>query len=221
MRININFPPRTITVSRVIRYFVLADLLFLGGWGFINPLLGIFILERIANANLIVVGVAVAIYWLWKSLLQIPVAIALDHHTGEKDDFYVLIVSLMLGGFAALLFIAVHTAGELFAVTFLQGTAFALYIPSWSAMFSRHLDEEHFAFDWSLDNAVSGVAIGAAAFASGAVAKFIGFDAVFIMASLFSFVGAAVLLLVPDLVLPRGTTRNLFRRTRAAAGLPK
>ncbi|MEK7162648.1 MAG: MFS transporter [Patescibacteria group bacterium] len=200
--VNINFNFRDLKVNRLIRFFVIADLLFWSGWGFINPVFALFIVNRIAGATVVTVGLASAIYWVTKALFQMPVAIYLDKHEGERDDFHALVSGLMLAGIAALSFLLVKTVAGLYLVIFLQALAFGLYTPAWSAIFSRHLDRKNNAFNWSLDQTVVGLALGITAFVGSALVAIFGFDAIFICASALSFASAILLLFVPDLILP-------------------
>ncbi|MBI2410076.1 MFS transporter [Candidatus Kaiserbacteria bacterium] len=208
VRVNIKF--EDFKINRIVKYFILSDLFFLGGWGFVDPIFSIFIVENIEGATLVTVGAVAAVYLGTKSLAQIPIAFLLDRLDGEKDDFYILVISLMMSGVVLFAFTAVQTIPMLFLVVFLKGLAFALYTPSWSAIFSRHLDYKRYAFDWTLDSTTIGLAAGLASFVGGAIASAFGFEMVFIFGSVLSFVSVAVLLLAPDLVLPRGTTRRLF-----------
>lgn len=208
MKISLNFNFRAMKVNRVIRYFVLADLLFLSGWGTLGPIFSIFVLEEVAGATLFTVGAIAGFYWLVRACVQVPAAVLIDKWKGEKDDFYVVILSLMLAGFAAMAFLLVDTIATLFLVQAIHALAFGLYTPSWSAIFSRHLDKKHYAFDWSLDHTAISVAYCVTSFFGGAVAQFFGYAPLFIAASILSFTAALLLFAVPDLILPKTTTRN-------------
>lgn len=190
-------------VNRVIRFLVLADLLFWGGWGLVSPIFALFAVARVADATVFTVGLAVGIYFVVKSLVQMPVASYLDRTPGEKDDFYALILSLILGGFAAMAFLTVKSVEGLFLVSALQGVAFGLYTPSWLAIFSRHLDPDHNAFDWALDSTTVGFAYGASAVVGGGIAGAFGFTATFLFAAALSFGSAFLLITVPNVVIPK------------------
>ncbi|MCL4498636.1 MAG: MFS transporter [Chloroflexi bacterium] len=186
----------------MIRFFVTADLLFWSGWGLITPVFALFIVQRVANASILTVGIASTVYWVAKALFQMPVALYLDRHEGERDNFHALVSGLILAGFAAISFVLVRTAVELYFVIFLQALAFGLYTPSWSAIFSRHLDKKNYAFDWSLDSTVVGLVLGITATVGSVIATVFGFNAIFISASVLSFLSAILLVFVPDLILP-------------------
>lgn len=211
MRIKVNIDVNGLKINRIIKFFVMSDLMLWGGWGLIGPIFSIFLIDTIPGATVATVGGVVSTYWITKSLVQLPVAVTLDRHEGERDDFYTLILALVLAGFTALAYLLVTDIATLYVVAFLQGLSFGLYAPAWSGIFSRHLDKEHYAFDWSLDSTTIGLASGVAAFVGGSLANAFGFDIVFILASVFSFFSAMLLLMVPDLVLPKATITIPFR----------
>lgn len=210
MQIKVNLNLKNFQVNRIIKYFILSDLFFLGGWSLINPLFAVFVINNIPGATLFSVGALAAVYWVTKALVQMPVSIALDKREGEKDDFYSLIFALVLAGFTAMLFTLAKSLTTIFIVHFIHAIALGFYTPSWSAIFSRHLDKEKCAFDWSLDSTTIGLASGAAGIIGGAIANAFGFNAVFVMVSLMSFIGALVLLTVPNLVFPKPTIKIPF-----------
>lgn len=193
-------------VGRLVKYFILVDLALLAGWGLIEPVFSVFIIEKVAGATLVTVGVAAALYWLLKSVLQIPLANYLDKTPGEKDDFYALILGLLVASFSALLFALVGQIWELYLVQVLHALGFGLYAASWPAIFSRHLDKDRVSFDWALDSTAAGVSAGISGFFGGVIANWFGFQAVFVLASFFSAVSAVILILAPDIILPPKTT---------------
>ncbi|MGH7936862.1 MAG: MFS transporter, partial [Chthoniobacterales bacterium] len=214
MKIKINVD---IKVGHIVKYFVLADLLLLFGWGFVDPIFSIFVIERVPGATLVTVGIAAAVYWILKSLLQIPISNFLDRTPGERDDFITLICGLFLAGFSALAYPGITAIWELFVVQIFYAIAFALYIPSWSAIFSRHLDKERVSFDWSLDSTAAGLSYGVSGLLAGIVAAMWGFTIVFIMASVFSFLAALMLIIAPDLVFPKPVVESVSMKDKTPA----
>ena len=203
IRINVN-----IAVNRVVKYFVLSDLFLLAGWGLIDPVFSIFIIQRITGATLVSVGIAAGIYWILRSALQVPIAKYLDRVPGEKDDFHVLVIGLVIAGFSAFLFALVKNVWALYLVQAVRALAFALYGAAWPSIFSRHLDKERVSFDWTVDSVAVGVAAGISGFIGGILADKFGFDAVFILGAALSLLAALALMSVPDLVIPKDTTRE-------------
>jgi len=200
MRIKVNI---NIKVGRLVKYFVISDFFLLAGWGLIDPVFSVFIIQRVVGGTLLTVGIAAAIYWILRSILQIPIAKQLDDIPGEHDDFMALIGGLMLIGISAIAMCWVTQVWELYAIHGAQAVAFALYYASWPTIFSRHLDKDSIALDWSLDSAVSGIGAGVTGFLGGVIAGTLGYDVVFVSAGILAFIAAFVLLAVPDLILPK------------------
>ena len=213
--INFNFP----LVNKVVKYFIFCDLLLWVGWGFIDPLFSIFVIRNIPGATLVSIGILAAIYWVGKGILQIPISLFLDRHNGEKDDFYAMILGLMISGITAFAMTTAHTIEQIYFVQFIKAIGFALYIPAWTAIFSRHLDRDHMAFDWALSSSTVSFGIGAAGFLGGSLANLVGFNFVFIVVGILSFTSSIVLLFVPDLVLPKQTTRRTKLIDHIEAGI--
>ena len=198
IRVNIN-----LQIGRVVKYFILVDLFLLAGWGLIDPIFSIFIVENIPGATVVTVGAVAGMYWILKSAIQLPIAKYLDRTPGEKDDFYCIILGLLVVSASAFGFVLVREIWQLYLVQAIKSLGFALYAASWPTIFSRHLDKEKVSFDWALDSTAVSLSAGASGFLGGVIANSFGFPTVFLAGAFFSFVSALVLLAVPDLVLPK------------------
>ena len=75
------------SVNKVIKIMVFSDLFLSSGWGLIAPILAIYIIKNIKGGDVEVAGIAIGIYWLVKSILQIPIARYLDKIMGKKTTF--------------------------------------------------------------------------------------------------------------------------------------
>jgi MFS family permease len=214
IRINVN-----IKVGRVVKFFVLSDLFLLGGRGFVDPIFSVFIVQKVQGANLATVGIVTALYLILRSTLQIPIANYLDRTPGEKDDFMALIGGLLLAGFCPLALIFVTKVWELYAVQSLLAVAFALYFAAWPTVFSRHLDKDRISFDWSLDSTTTSLAAGITGLLGALIAEAWGFQAVFVAASVLSFVAAFVLMAAPDLILPKPNRNEAIMRGHSPTNL--
>lgn len=201
LRVNID-----IKLNRIVKFFVLSDLFLLSGWGLIDPIFSVFIIQRIVGATLVTIGIAAAIYWILRAILQVPIAKFIDRTPGERDDFYVLMIGLVIAGFSSLSFALVHTATELYVVQAIRALAFACYGAAWPSIFSRHLDKDKVSLDWTADGVAAGIGSGVAGLLGGLVGQYLGYNAVFIMGAVLSLFAAFVLIGVPELIVPRTTT---------------
>lgn len=190
-------------VSKFIKLFCLSDLLLFAGWGFIEPLFALFIVNQIEGGTMITVGMLAAIYWIIKSLIQIPIANFLDKTDGEKDDFYVLVISLVFVGITAFLFALATQVWHLILIQFFHALAMGLYFPAWTGIFSRHLDQKHEALDWALNSTLIGLGTGITGFIGGILANWVGFTAIFILVGFLSLLSAVIIITAPNLMFPK------------------
>jgi MFS family permease len=152
--------------------------------------------ENIKGGDAKVVGIAIGIYWLTKSIIQIPIARHLDKDHGEKDDYYALIVGILLAGLTPIGFIFATLPWHMYLLQVVHALGFALAVPSWSGIFTRHIDKGKEAFSWSLDSSALGIGTGAAGILGGVVANVFGFTPLFIGTSILSVVTVLLFLLI-------------------------
>ena len=74
-------------VNRVVKYFVLSDLVLFSGWGLVSPVFSVFVIEEVHDATLLTVGISASIYWLARALIQMPLANMFDKNQSEKKNF--------------------------------------------------------------------------------------------------------------------------------------
>lgn len=149
------------------------------------------------------VGFVVAAYWLSKSAVQPFIARLLDIKKGEKDDFKLLIIGMFIANLIPLGYLFATRMSHIFILETIRGLAMACVVPSWSAIFTRHIDQGWEAFSWSIESTALGLAAGLAAAFGGIIATTLGFRTVFVMVTLFGLASSAVLLLIRNHLFPR------------------
>lgn len=190
-------------VNKVVRFLMISDFLFWGGWSFLSPIFAVFVLNKIEGANVFVVGIAAAIYYISKAIFEVPISFYLDKNKGEKDDFFALFLGLFLAGTVAVIFLLTKDVLDLIFAMVLQGFSFALYSTAWPTIFSRHLDKDFYSLEWALDHMGIDVLSAVSAFLGGSIAYFLGFEFIFIISAFLAYSGALVIFLSSSLILPR------------------
>lgn len=196
---KLRLPP----VNQVILIIIFAEFIFTIGAALIGPLVAIFIVKDI-GASVTVVGFAVAIYWIIKSILQLPVARYLDRNHGEIDDYYSVLVGLAISTAAVYLYYFVQAAWHIYALQILMGIGDALIVPAFQAIFARHLDKDQEAFEMALRSSFSygaGSALGGAL--SGILAATIGIRPIYLIYGTFLLIGLFILFFLRPYVRPR------------------
>ncbi|MBI2628108.1 MAG: MFS transporter [Candidatus Niyogibacteria bacterium] len=188
-------------ISKVVKIMVLSDFVFNSALGSFGPVFAIFLTDKITGGNAEVVGFSVAVYWVVKSIFQLPIARFLDKTDGEKDDFYALFTGYILASISVFLFIFAKTPLHIYLIQAFFGIVMAIAVPAWYGIFTRHIDDDKTSFEWSLESVFS---VGLATAISGAIGGIIvtkfGFNVLFVCASAFSFLSAfSLLFLYPHL----------------------
>ncbi|MEX2090511.1 MAG: MFS transporter [Candidatus Paceibacterota bacterium] len=203
-------------INHVIRTLVISDFFINSGFSIFGPVFAIFVTKQIAGGSLEVLGFAAAIFQIFKSGLQIPIARYLDKNHGEYDDFYSMIFGTALVVMVPFAYIFASTANHIYIIQAIYGIGAAFTIPPWYAIFSRHLDKMQENVEWSMDSIAIGVGAATSAAVGGILAQKFGFQLVFIIGGMLAiFGGIQQLRIFKDLKdkVPRGVVKPLPDRT--------
>ncbi len=181
-------------INRVIRTLVTSDFLLISGFAVFGPIFAVFVTQEIEGGTLAIIGFTAAIFQIFKSSFQIPIANYLDKNHGEKDDFYSLMIGSFLISIVPFLYLFAAKPIHLYMVNAIYGLGAAFAIPPWNAIFTRHIDKMHESTDWAVESVSIGVGAASAAALGGIIAEKFGFQAVFLVAGIVAIAGAATLL---------------------------
>ena len=189
---------------------IFSDLFLNAGWGLIGPILAIFIIKNVSGGDVKVVGIAAGIYLIGKSLLQIPIAHFLDKNHGEKDDYFALVLGTFLTAVTPILYIFATAPWHIYVAQIIHALGMAMAIPSWYAIFGRHIPKKRDAVCWGLDSSAIGLAAGLAGILGGVLVDAFGFIALFIAVAVLNIIAALLLLLIAKSILPKVPQDGVF-----------
>jgi len=190
-------------VNKVIKNLIKADVIFLSAFGLITPVFAIFVIDQIQGGDVRVVGFAAAIYWILKSLLQIPISKFLDKTKGEKDDLYFIVLGFFIAIIVPFGWIFSYLPWHIYILQAVYAIGMAMVVPSWYAIYTRHIDKGKEAFEWALDSTFYGFAIGITGALGGVLVTQFGFNVVFIIVGIFALLGALFPLLIYKDIVPK------------------
>jgi len=177
-------------INHVIKIMVLSDFFINAGFSVFAPVFAVFVTKQIDGGSLQVVGFAAAIFQIFKSSLQIPIAKYLDKNHGEYDDFYSMVLGTSLIVLVPFLYLFATTANHVYMIQAIYGIGASFAISPWYAIFSRHLDKLQENVEWSLDSIAIGVGAAASAALGGLLAEKFGFQFVFLLGGMLAIYGA-------------------------------
>ena len=200
-----NFFKKLFNLNQVVSIFIVFEFILITSFGFLVPIFSLFVINDIRGGSIETVGFALAVYWIVKSVLQLPVGRWLDRNKGEIDDFWSLFFGSCAGALATIAFFFFgREIWHLYTYEVILGVADAFTVPPIYAIFSRHLDKDHEGFEWSVLSSVSfgaGSALGGAL--GGIIAGMYGFRLVLLFAGLGALTASIVLLLVRPYIRPK------------------
>lgn len=194
-------------INRVIKAMIVSDFIFNLGWGFLAPVFAIFLVDKIAFGSTVeaakIAGFASLIYWVAKSILQIPIGRYLDKNHGERDDFWFMFWGTFITGFVSFGFLISSLPWHIYFLQFLLAICHALLIPSWLAIFTRHIDKGKEASEWSIRSTFLGFGLGISGAVGGILVALLGFKIIFILVGGFTIISAFLLLLIRKDLVPK------------------
>jgi len=177
-------------INPVVRVLTFCDIMIVGGAGLVTPIFAVFITGSINGGNLETVGIASGIYWAAQSLFQIPIALLIDKIKGERDDFWWMFFGSILFSLIPFAYLFISSPGQLYATQFFYGLFSAAMLPSWYAIFTRHVDRNHEGMEWGIYRTLNDLGGALAAFLGGYIANRLGFNSLFVIVSLVSLIGS-------------------------------
>lgn len=181
-------------INPVIRFLIISDVAIVGAAGLLGPIFALFVDNYIVGANEAIVGIAMGIYLLTKSIMQIPVAYYIDKIRGEKDDFWLMYIFSAVIALLPLSYLFISTPTHLFIVQFLLGLFSAFTFPTFMAIFTRHIDRKKEGTEWGVYYTLVDLTSAAMAIVGGYVASSFGFRSLIILVVIISFIGTSLLL---------------------------
>jgi len=194
-------------INKIIKTLVVSDLFLNLGWGLLSPVFAIFILQDISSAGPMqaaeIAGLAALFYWIPKSFFEIPVAIYLDKMHGEKDDFWAMFIGMLIITCVPIGYIFSSVPWHIYLCQVIYAAGMAMVLPSWLAIFTRHIDKGKEAFEWSLETTAIGTGAGIAGGLSGVMVGVLGFNGLFVFVSGFTLFSTITLLIIRKHVFSR------------------
>lgn len=183
-------------MNKVVQIMTLSDILVVSGFGLVGPIFAVFITEQIKGGDVFTVGLSGSIFSFFSGFLSIPLAQIMDSHKGEEDDFRFLFWGSLMISVVPFLYLFISLPWQLYLTQAFYGLGAAFAYTSWSAIFSRHLDKEKIALEWSLYNTATSLGTAATAAVGGAIAEIFGFKWLFVVSGTLIFLGSMFLLLI-------------------------
>lgn len=180
-------------MNRIVKLLIISDIFVMTGFGLISPILAIFIKENLVGGSIFAAGLAGAIFFITKIIIQLPFSRYIDDH---KEKVKWLIVGTLFISAVPFIYIFAKHVYVIFIAQVVYGIGAGLAYPTWLGLFSTHLDKKHESFEWSLYSTFTGLGTAGTAFIGAAIAQWFGFELTFVFVGIMALIGCMILLLL-------------------------
>ncbi len=207
-------------INKVIKILILSDFFILSSFGLASPILAVFVTKQINGGDLKVVGFASTIYLFVRAIFQLFFARIIDKKTSEKYDFAFMLIGSFLLSLAPLGYIFSSQPWHIYALEALTGLGFAMSLPCWYAIFTRHIDRGSEGLEWSSSDTSIALGQALAAAVGGLLAEKYGFSPIFLLMFFLSLIGVLLLAFIyrdlrsQKIVVPKSTSEDFVRPLR-------
>ena len=182
--------------NKQIRILLATNSFILVAGAMLGPIYALFV-EKIGG-NLLDASYAFATYTLAAGITTLVSGKYADKIKGNK---LILVTGYGIMGLAFFGYTLVNSIWSLLAVQILIGLGEAIYSPAFDALYSKHLDNYKSGEEWGAWESINYFTMALGAIAGGFLVTLFGFDIMFIVMGLLSFIAAIYLLRLPRHVL--------------------
>ncbi len=198
-------------INKVIRTIVVADFFYNSAFALFGPVFAIFITNHINNGSATVAGFAVAVFWVVKSIVQLPIARFLDRTDGERDDYWAMVLGYFFSGLVPIAYLFVSEPWHLYIVNAFYGLSMAWAVPAWYSIFTRHVDKWRISFEWSLESVFAvGMSTAIAAALGGYIVETFGFRVLFMGSGAVTIFSSVLLLTMRNSIFGARKEGNIY-----------
>lgn len=180
-------------MNKILKILLLSDLFILSGFGLLAPIFAIYLNDNIIGGTILAVGIAQTIFLLTKSLLQLFVSKYTDQETGNMRELYTLVIGSLIMTLVPILYLFSSTIWHIYLAQLVHGLGSALAYPGWMVIYTRFTDKNKEGYEWSIYNTSVSLGMAGTAAIGAFIAQMLGFNTLFIIVAIFSFLGTILL----------------------------
>jgi MFS family permease len=177
-------------MNRVTKLLLISDIFLISGFGFVAPILSIFIKDGLLGGQIYAAGLASMLFLLTKSCIQLPFSRYVDKYDHSIEW---LIIGSLLTATVPFLYMYATSVTHIYIAQVVYGIGSGLAYPPWLGLWSTHLDRHHESYEWSLYSTLTGLGAAGAAAVGGALVELIGFKPTFFLVGIISLLGCVAL----------------------------
>ena len=127
-------------LNKVVIYLTLSDVFTWGSFMIISALTGLYLAQKLGQDAIQFVGIGTAIYFLTRSIFQIPIGRITDKYKKDKDEILILFVGILLMGTPIIFYPSISLPDHYYILQFIFGLGVALNVTNWRKLFALNVD---------------------------------------------------------------------------------
>jgi MFS family permease len=143
-------------------------------WGLYLPLtalVGLYLSNVLDTEAIEIVGIGIALYYITRSLTQIPIGMLVDKIKRDRDDIVVLILGNILIGLPFLFFPLIEDQSTFFILQIVAGLGASMNLVTWRKLFAKNLDHNKEGTAYAVYDTILSVCIAGFSFVMGLIAS--------------------------------------------------
>jgi len=157
--------------NKSVYLLTLSDIFTWGSHSILGALVGIYLSQKLGGNAAEFVGIGTGIYYLARSITQIPVGLLLDKIKHDKDEIIILVLGSILMGSPFLFYSLIQTQYLYYALQFVFGLGASMNLVSWRKLFSQSLDVGKVGLEYGIYETSISVATAIFSIIAGIVAN--------------------------------------------------
>lgn len=158
-------------LNRVIWLLTCSDIFSWGIYSSISALTGIYLSTRLGTGVVEIVGVGMGIFYLSRSIFQIPIGLVTDKIKKDRDDIIFLVIGNLMIGFPLLFYPVIQAPIFYFLLQVIFGIGAAMNLVTWRKLFARNLETDKEGLSYALYDTVMSGSIALFSIIAGVVAN--------------------------------------------------
>ncbi len=178
-------------MNKTLKLLLIADIFTVTGFGLIDPIISIFVADRIDGGTIAAAGIASSIFLIVKSFVQLPFSKYIDKNHASRVRW--LIVGGVVMTVVPFLYAVVGSVYPFYFAQVLYGIGSGLAYPTWLSLWSTNLDKGKESYEWTLYSTVTSLGVALAGTVGGLIADAYGFPLTFSFVGVLAAIGTLLL----------------------------
>lgn len=178
-------------MNKTLKLLLIADIFTVTGFGLIDPIISIFVADRIDGGTIAAAGIASSVFLIVKSFVQLPFSKYIDRNHSSRVRW--LIVGGAIMTVVPFLYAVVGSVYPFYIAQVLYGIGSGLAYPTWLSLWSTNLDKGKESYEWTLYSTVTSLGVALAGTVGGLIADAYGFSLTFSFVGVLAAIGTMLL----------------------------